>query len=839
MPRRKYASKDAPRCVAVAPQAPAALRAGNQHHVKGGSTTEAHARNIKKVEAHLLKQRIEKRPLPATAQYPNEVSLILYAKEADISEKAAFGKTIRAMVRATAQKVGVAVRVRQPCPSRPRLQDTLDFAIVERKRDNVRSSIASDTGVDDLRNLIVKKAAGNSHRNMKLDAEAALKALRKRVDNGAVRLSNREKSALSRVEKCLRKQLQSGGMPDDFPGRFTICVKLAGLTFAALARLVGVDPGLLDTWGRGRSAPDKWNEPIVSRCAEHLGLAPEFLLDSIDRGRVGVAKLPICLFPKHIRGSEHIELRRAMAGDFPGNILYLDKDEQHRLVWEAMSRCRREMAPRSNHANACRDRYGYRDWNPLANAQFKRLFEYMRLPVSRNAPVRETTWCEDTACIRHNQLCFALGYAVSESAGKRRFKPNEVSLTILADPNFVRDSLTFRLERKKKHGGEQNIVELDAEFFGCCGGMFRKRGWIRNDAGMRKALGFGRKSDAAWNTYCDGIAEKYAEEAWLLRRQAKRTRPQFEAVRPALDMPEPVAVIKFLADALNLEYRNCINADAHSAAGILQDEVYNLMQEQAPFRPGTTVRVEYYSDNSGHLRRDADGWYLVIPRKLFKNGKYMKADFRRRLKDRWGLYGKLEKFVEWGRLDLLGEIRSPYLFVYGLKNLPAFIAKPCHKTMKPIKAALVSRVCKFTKRHLVWNQKTGKGIEGFKKGFSPSAYRHIGVTSIIRKSKNWQQAADLIADSVEVTKEFYGEFLMSDRDDDRDATKEDIAVAAEAGARELQAKGRDAVKSSRTSKAPARSSRDPITARRRRRAGQHAKRLPPVRRPTQRAESRR
>jgi hypothetical protein len=756
------------------------------------------------------------------------VSLILFADEIGITENAAFGKKISTMVRATAQQVGVAVRVRQPCPSRPRLRDTLDFAIVERIRDNVRSSVAKDTGVDDLRKLIVTKAASNSYRNLSLDAEAALKALRKRVDNGAVRLSNREKSALSHAEKCLRKQLQSGGMPDDFAGRFTICVKRAGLTFAALARLVGVEPGLLDSWGRGTSAPDKWNEPVVSRCEERLGLDREFLVDSIDRGRVGVGKLPIGLFPKHIRGPEHIELRRAMAGEFPGNIKYLDKDEQHRLVGEAMSRCQREMAPRSAHANACRDRYGYRDWNPVANAQFKRLFEYMRVSVSRNAPVRETTWCEDTAYIRHNQFCFALGYAVSDSAGKRRFKPNEVSLTILADPNFVRDSLTFRLERKEKNGGEQNIVELDAEFFGCCAGMFRKRGWIRNDAGMRKALGFGHKSDAAWNAYCDRIAAEYAEEAKLLRRQAKRTRPQFEAVRPALDLPEPVAVIKFLADALNLEYRNFINADPHSAAGILQDEVYNLMQEQAPFRSGTTVRVEYYPDNSGHLRRDADGWFLVIPRKPFKNGKYMKADFRRRLKDRWGLYGKLEKFLEWGRLELLGDIRSPYLFVYGLKNLPAFIAKPCRKTMEPIKKALGTRVRKFTKRHLAWDRKTGKGIEGFKKGFSPSAYRHIGVTSIIRKSKNWQQAADLIADSVEVTKEFYGEFLMSDRDDDRDATKEDIAVAAEAGARELQAKGRNAVKSSRTTKAPTRSSRDPITARRRRRAGQHAKRPPPA-----------
>jgi hypothetical protein len=338
MPRRKYASKDAPRCVAVAPRAPAPLRAGNQHHVKGGRTTEAHADNLRKVEAHLLRLRVENRPLPANARHPNEVSLMLFAEEAGISENAAFGKKIRSMVRATAQKVGVAVRVRQPCPSRPSLKDTRDFAIVERIGANVRSSIAKDTGVDDLRNLIVTKAARNSYRNMSLDAEDALKALRKRVDNGAVRLSNREKSALSHAEKCLAKQLQLDGMPDDFAGRFTISVKLAGLTFAALARLVGEDPGLLDSWGRGVSEPDKWNEPVVSRCEEHLGLDRGFLVDSIDRGRVGVAKLPINLFPKHIRGPEYIELRRAMAGEFPGNIKYLDKDEQHRLVSSPASR---------------------------------------------------------------------------------------------------------------------------------------------------------------------------------------------------------------------------------------------------------------------------------------------------------------------------------------------------------------------------------------------------------------------------------------------------------------------------------------------------------------------
>lgn len=75
-------------------------------------------------------------------------------------------------------------------------------------------------------------------------------------------------------------------------------------------------------------------------------------------------------------------------------------------------------------------------------------------------------------------------------------------------------------------------------------------------------------------------------------------------------------------------------------------------------RPGAWAFVEIR-----HLKRDAQGWRLEIPRESSKNrnGNYfaLHKNFRRQLKDEWGLYEHLERFLNWGRPLLLDDPNIP------------------------------------------------------------------------------------------------------------------------------------------------------------------------------------
>ena len=769
----------------------------------------AHAANVAKAKAHIAKLRRRGMPLPARAGRPNSLSVTLFAAEAGMAKEPLLRlqSALRRLVEQAAAELGVGVRLFAAKPKTPRLQDAMTYALAARRRENAREGWAPEFDIPDLRALYCTAAKGD-WRGLQSDAAAALARLRKRVDaHGA---GNAVRRDLGFAERCLRAQLDDDGLPADFGGALAVAVEAAGLNPTLLARRVGAKPQTVINWTRGRRSPDPRFLPVVRRIEAEVGLPPGLLVRRIESHRLSAGRLPKRLFPAELRGRAHDRLRARIARLLPEDILERHADEQHRLVAEARDRCAREDDCGSS-GGLVRAHYALKAWPAKAARQFEALAADKQRIIADDDVVTLKPWSDDTVEMRRYDFSRLFGFSLSPHAGDMRIAMSEVSLALAAEPARVQRFIDFKSRRvassyrKKK----RNVVRNDAGMMANFGSLFREDGWIRRSRAMRSELGYGRRPQAAWDSFCDGLAADYKKRASRLRANATTTRDPHAPVKAILRLDEPNSAIKLLVDGLYQDYRG-VRGDKQTAAKLLQDLVYTQMQEQAPFRSGTTVELEYYPDNTGHLRKDSRGWYLCVPKELFKNGKgqALEHDYYRRLVDRWDFYARLEKFLRVDRFVLLDRRKCPFLFVYGdphLREIPAAPEERPKFWAKPLKAALAGRVRVFTARHLGWNPRKGTGIEAVR-CFSPGGFRHIVATSVIKNSGDYQEAADVIADSVRVTKKHYAQYRPSDRAAKLARTQAESAKAAAAGAAALRAIARAAA-SGRTGAAPLRKAR--------------------------------
>ena len=608
------------------------------------------------------------------------------------------------------------------------------------------------------------------------------------------------------AEACLRRQREHDGLPEDFAGALAVAITGAGLTPTLLAQQVGAVPQTVINWARGRKAPDRRFEPLVARIETVLGLEPGQLISRIVRARLGAGRLPIALFPARLHGPKYARLRARIAKYLPDDIRFRALVEAQRIVSEACERCEREEEHGSAHGNLIRARYALKDWPAKAAAEFERLRLFKQPIIADEDTINLKPWSDYTVSFRRGQVGGYYGFRLSDAAGDWRVGPDELSLALFADARSVQAYIDFKSARvAKAHGlDKKGVTGADADLMGLGAQFFRKDGFVRRDKAMRAALGYGAKPNAAWIAYCEKKVADYKERARKLRANAARTRDPHAAVKAILRLDEPLSAIKLLVDGLDHDYRKT-RAGSKTAAELLQDQIYVQMQAQAPFRSGTTVTLEYRADNTGHLRRDALGWYLMAPKELFKNGdgQALEHDFYRRLVDQWGFYARLEQFLANERFVLLQRLASPYLFVYAVEQLPKILAAARRPRLiyAPLKAALAGRVRAFTARHLGWNKKSGTGIEGIK-SFSPSGFRHIVATSVVKRSGSFKEAADVIADSEPVTRLHYAQYRPSDRAERLGRTQANSARAACAGADALRMEARQAARGLRARPSP-------------------------------------
>ncbi len=786
-----------------APAHPAGAATG----FKGGDTSAAHSRNMTAVRRHISRLRRHKLPLPARPSRPGKVWVAEFAREAGISKEVLLrhGSALRLELEAAVVELGVGVRLRLTKRTEPRLKDAMAFALAGRRRDNVLQGLPAEFGIAELRSVYYQ-AVKLDRLGMEAEAAAAFALLAARAAAGRGVLTGGQRRAFAFAEDCLKRQLEHDGLPEDFAGALSVAIVRAGLTPTLLAQQVGAVPQTVINWARGRKAPDRRFEPLVARIETVLGLEPGQLISRIVRARLGAGRLPIALFPARLHGPKYARLRARIAKYLPDDIRFRGFDEAQRIVSDASERCEREEEHGSAHGNLIRARYALKDWPAKAAAEFERLRLFKQPIIADEDTINLKPWSDYTVSFRRGQVGGYYGFRLSDEAGDWRVGPDELSLALFADARSVQAYIEYKSARVAKAHGMDNksVTGADADLMGLGAQFFRKDGFVRRDKAMRAALGYGAKPNAAWIAYCEKKVADYKERARKLRANATRTRDPHAPVKAILRLDEPLSAIKLLVDGLDHDYRKT-RTGSKTAAELLQDQIYVQMQAQAPFRPGTTVTLEYRADNTGHLRRDALGWFLMVPKELFKNGdgQALEHDFYRRLVDQWRFYARLDQFLANERFVLLQRLASPYLFVYAVEQLPKILAAARRPRLiyAPLKAALAGRVRAFTARHLGGNKKEGSGIEGIK-SFSPSGFRHIVATSVVKRSGSFKEAADVIADSEPVTRLHYAQYRPSDRAERLGRTQADSARAACAGADALRMAARQAARGLRARHTP-------------------------------------
>jgi hypothetical protein len=619
---------------------------------------------------------------------------------------------------------------------------------------------------------------------MDANARLALQRLRDRVSRGALRLANAVKAQLTFAEECLEALLQSDGLPAKFNSALSGAIKNSRVTRKTLAARVGLPKATVGDWCRGKTVPDVRQEIFVRRIEKVLKIRRGALVKRIKRKRRGTGRLPEYIVPHDLRGDEHASLRKRIAGLLPLDLYEKDEDEQHRIFNQARSRCEREAPELSSQSKLTSEPYACNDFNRTLKAQIEAMCDYTPEIIPGSGIPAKKPWSASTRKFVRRDIAKILGFATGERAGGHRIAPEDATLAIVANRDLVHAAFNFRIDRKEKAKRGRTATECDANSFGRWANQFGDDGWIRQSSEIRAELGFAKRMEE-WHVFCDALESAYAKDAKRTRKGATSTRPRRDLVKSALRLKEPESATKLLLEGLEADLAE--EDDKRARAEIRQDIVYVHLQRKAPARPFTTVQLEYRADGSGHINLDGRRVVMDVPKELYKNedSPALENDFQCELEDVWGFREHFRKFVEEDRFELL-DIDSPYLFNFSPSNLQyAVEATDDELRFEPLAAALLHRVKKISRRHLRWNPAAGTGIEGVDY-LTPTSFRHIGATSAIKRSGDPQQAADLLADTVEVTAEYYAEWLVSDRAHALSATKQAAAKAAETGARRLR-----------------------------------------------------
>lgn len=729
----------------------------------GGDTSDAHIVNVRKVKTYLATLKRDGLPLPAKPQRPHTVSMPIVAKEAGVYVEGLVrhGTALRKLVEDAIPVCGVAIRPRDPVDNDPRLSDLMPLVIDRRRAELERDLVEPDYFIARVREMF-KALSRREDARMAAPARLAFTRAQADLQAGTFELSRDLQAEFNRALACLDDLDKTGGLPDNFAEALRITCQSANLTLSELARRVGAVPQTVINWSSGLKCPDARSNNFIKRIEHELNLKPQTLTSRIRRRRAGRGRLAADYYPAHLRGPEHRRLRSEISRRLPDDARFLEDDERYHRIEQICENLKRAGQKRAIRGKLLKKNYALRNWPDHLKAQWDELVQHKQMVIPAPGIINGAQWVDGSVSKWRHHLSLVFGFLISEDAAKMRVNVQQLGFELLCDPKIAHAFLAFKIKRAVAAGGQARLTATDVDLLTFCGALFAIGGWIRQNDAIASLRGFAERSDA-WEEYCRKIAAQYRELERDQRRKIESADDK-ESVLPILRLQDPMKPIHHLIGGLKRDYE-ALDGSTPSAAMALQDLIWTQIQIQVALRPGTWVKLEYRADNSGHLKKDQNGWFIDVPRELFKNrrGKAVRDGVEYRLVDHFDLYAHLEKFLTFARPILRGELKTDALVLYGATYLD-----PSYKCIikKPItnerEKALARRVCTFTRRHLGSDPDIGFGLENFE-GISPTAFRHILATAIVKKTGDMQLAADAIADSLDVARRHYAHFLPTDR----------------------------------------------------------------------------
>lgn len=603
--------------------------------------------------------------------------------------------------------------------------------------------------------------------------DAGFQTVIDRAKTGSVKGDAAFERGIGRFRAICAGLTRATTLPASFAGALDAAMVATGRNAPSLAKVIGCRKGLIHAWRRGQAIPGWQNSYLVDLLEKELGLAKDTLM----------ARLPSIRSGRTItRGRKEVTLEDGSKLNLAPLWRYMHMDaplwphdrlrdhavEVHDRVYGSDTAHRiRLRAAQSNAYNLPEPDAGSPIWKELDDliAFQTGLIDDGRL---RN-PVSE--W-KSPATINHHReqvTIFARWLMLAVDEGGLGVSPERVSFGLLVNYRITLRYVAWRILRAadlqlngqpigpKITSTEKAVLSFVANL------LDPVYGWITQSRGIfpqlvedarRFRMPFIREgkggtevvdddtcpmlevmpgelveavaSADGWRGQCALSHAHIKSTGSRVARSFKLMRNPQDLVMPILKHQKPLAVaLRMVRDAL-AHARPIATAPLYHAQDVHRALAFLLLM-LVVFRSGTIRELTWRADGTGHVRKTADGWEIVVGAEHFKNGfnpeffgpSWNRRDYERSLGN-WGSFDEImEHYITKCRPILLGGRESDLLFV------------PYKGRDSWNKNTFSNLILSFTRRWCVYSARFETGMPGVR-SFGPHPARNIVATHIIR-----------------------------------------------------------------------------------------------------------
>lgn len=488
-----------------------------------------------------------------------------------------------------------------------------------------------------------------------------------------------------------------------------------GLHIRRLAREAGVPLATLRSWLAG-TRPQRKSVTHLQKIERYAGMVSGTLVDHIlpmGAQESGAREIPDRIaYRSTLRtlSADHFRLKPVRA------------NEQFRAEWVDLVRFKTTTFT-STHG-LLSDRYGEnRQWRLLSKPN-ARLPEHpwVHMVNGRYCPSAELAFQHTAQYIGWLQLCF-------ERGGLAMAAEDAQTLAHLCNEEYLTRFVDWRIQRSGGSINRGSSALLETVSTLC----HPKYGFLvqRPDIGQKVSV----SDPAIWIEQCVSTREFAVNAMKRLLRRQRPSRDPFEPIQAIIALDNPLEAI---TDALKR-----MDADRPMTGGTWEaiwsrDRLLLALTASNPLRARNLKELTYRDDNTGQLRRDADGgWRIVIRSESFKNSAGAAKDRDYDMPVQQGVWPYIDQYVKTYR-PVLARSGTELVFVSSKAGDREW-------------ADLNRRYQALTRKY-VHNCN----------GFGPHSIRHIVATGILKASGSVAAAALVLFDREDTVRKFYARLIPND-----------------------------------------------------------------------------
>ncbi|WP_157451915.1 hypothetical protein [Deinococcus aquatilis] len=593
--------------------------------------------------------------------------------------------------------------------------------------------------------------------------------------------SRSAKSYLNKYWHIVAKRQRTDGLPVTLDAALSHLVKQDGRSERELTESLGMHRGFVTNLmtGRQKSASNKVLTHLEELLKVELGTLTRRSV--LLNPRINPEFCPISLFPSAMQGPEKRfkairgQVKKFLPDDFPS----LPTARQRQLVSDAVddvTNKRHLSAYGGTLSKVQQIRYTLMpDQMPSRLQQeFDELCEMKRTrgSIAKGKKNKNKIWRAGTEQQWRSTMSAFLGWCLlpadaldpmRKGAGLQK---DDLTLGLILLPELITGYIAFRNAR-----ADGQDTGTSARFIIQCLSMLSEgHGWVAGHPELLHRMpAASQQTSDTWNMKCAKQVSFITESADELEIVTGRN--PFEPIQTLIDLGRPMDLIQ---EALANNWNELQTKLQHSQLTVRQkselyrDHVLISMIAALPLRAshwyGMTYRTTARSltaKDDGELRHvDGQHWGLYLRAKDFKNsrnksifGSDADRDLALLFRETPKVFQHLEPLV-----DEYMRVHRPQLCP---GNGPVF---PGTDGLALTGNELYTLVRKWTARYLseYGDYHYGLRIVGLRP-FGPHAFRHLMACHILKTTGKFEDAANMLLDSIEMVKQHYGQFMPEDR----------------------------------------------------------------------------